>query len=72
MSENGVLTCGAPQSKRGGKSMVLILIIMAVVAVVGIVRGTQRIIDKVHPSFVLRRRHQRLARRLISIVDLVL
>ena len=35
MSENGVLTGGAPQSKRGGKSMVLI--IMAVVAVVGIV-----------------------------------
>ena len=37
MSENGVLTGGAPQSKRGDKSMVLIVIIMAVVAVVGIV-----------------------------------
>ena len=35
MSENEMLTGGAPQSKRGGKSMVLI--IMAVVAVVGIV-----------------------------------
>ena len=37
MSENEMLTGGAPQSKRGGKSTVLILIIMAVVAVVGIV-----------------------------------